>query len=72
MFYGRYAMQIIPLRAGDRLRLKKPHPCGGSVFSVLRVGSEVRVRCETCNRDMAVDRIKLEKAIRQIIKAEDE
>lgn len=63
-------MQIIPLRAGDRIKLKKPHPCGGSVFAVIRVGGEVRVKCETCSRDMTVDRIKLEKAIRQVISSE--
>ena len=65
-------MSIIPLRVGDRIRLKKPHPCGGSLFAILRVGSEIRIKCETCQRDMTVDRIKLEKAIRQIIKETDD
>lgn len=60
-------MQIIPLHPNDRLRLKKPHPCGGSVFIVLRVGSEVRIKCETCGRDMTVDRLKLEKAVKRIL-----
>lgn len=55
---------IIPLAVGDILELKKPHPCGKSRFCVLRVGGEVRVRCETCGRDMTLDRIKLEKAIK--------
>ena len=55
---------IIPLAVGDILELKKPHPCGKSRFCVLRVGSEVRVRCETCGRDMTLDRVKLEKAIK--------
>ena len=58
-------MPIIPLRAGDRIQLKKEHPCGGKTFSVIRVGSEVRVKCETCARDMTLDRPKLEKAIKQ-------
>ena len=58
-------MPIIPLRAGDRIQLKKEHPCGGKIFSVIRVGSEVRGKCETCARDMTLDRIKLEKAIKQ-------
>lgn len=58
-------MQIIPLHAGDRIQLKKPHPCGGSIFRVLRVGGEVRVVCEVCGRDMTLDRVKLEKAIRR-------
>ena len=58
-------MQIITLRVGDRVQLKKPHPCGGSTFDILRVGGEVRVRCECCGRDITIDRIKLEKLIRK-------
>ncbi len=67
-------MQIIPLHPEDRIQLKKQHPCGGNIFTVLRVGSEVRVRCDTCGRDMTLDRIKLEKAIRRTVstKKEDE
>lgn len=60
-------MQIIPLRAGDRVQLKKSHPCGNNLFRILRVGSEVRVVCERCGRDMTIDRIKLEKAIRRFV-----
>ena len=60
-------MQIIPLHLNDRIQLKKPHPCGGNLFLVLRVGSNVRIVCETCGRDMTVDRIKLEKSIRSIL-----
>ena len=60
-------MQIIPLRAGDRVQLKKPHPCGNNLFRILRVGSEVRIVCERCARDMTVDRLKLEKAIRRTL-----
>lgn len=60
-------MQIIPLHEKDRIRLKKPHPCGGDVFRILRVGGEVRVVCETCGRDMKIDRVKLEKSIRSFL-----
>ena len=60
-------MAIIPIRAGDCVRLKKTHPCGGAVFSVLRVGGDVRIRCMTCGHDMTIDRIKLEKAIKEFV-----
>ena len=63
-------MQIIPLHAGDRIRLKKPHPCGGNVFLILRVGSEVRIKCQTCAHDMTLDRVKLEKSIKAILTEE--
>ena len=64
--------QIIRLRVNDKLQMKKAHPCGGSVFRVLRVGSDIRVLCEVCGRDMTIDRIKLEKAIKQVLPSEEE
>ncbi len=64
-------MNILPIHAGDRLQLKKAHPCGGKSFAVIRVGSEVRVKCETCGRDMTLDRIKLEKAVKLILPANE-
>ena len=59
-------MEILKLRVNDVLELKKPHPCGSKSFRILRVGSEVRIVCLGCGRDMTVDRIKLEKAVRHI------
>ena len=60
-------MPILPLHPDDRIQMKKLHPCGGKIFRIVRVGSEVRVICETCGRDMTLDRVKLEKAIKQIL-----
>lgn len=61
------ATEILRLQAGERLELKKPHPCGSRIFTVLRVGSDVRVLCAGCGRDMVLDRVKLEKAVRRKI-----
>ncbi|MBQ8351837.1 MAG: DUF951 domain-containing protein [Clostridia bacterium] len=55
-------MRLFP---GDRLEMKKPHPCGGRCFTVLRAGSDVRVLCDGCGRDMVLDRLKLEKAVKR-------
>ena len=57
--------EIIRLAEGDRLEMKKPHPCGGRIFKVLRAGSDVRVLCEACGRNMLLDRLKLERGIRR-------
>ena len=60
-------MQIIKLSSGDLIELKKPHPCGEHLFKVLRVGSDVRIVCTGCGRDMTLDRVKLEKSIKKVI-----
>ena len=65
------SMQIIKMKVGDTLELKKPHPCGERRFTVMRVGSEIRIVCAGCGRDMVLDRIKLEKAVRRVHPAPD-
>lgn len=65
-------MKPIRLAVGDRLELKKNHPCGANIFVVLRVGSDVRVKCENCGHDMTLDRIKLERSIKKISHTESE
>lgn len=59
-------IEILKINAGDVLELKKPHPCGNKLFKVMRVGSDVRIVCNECGRDMTLDRVKLEKAIKKI------
>lgn len=65
-------MKIIKMSVGDIAELKKAHPCGGNTFKILRVGSDVRVICETCGRDMTMDRVKFEKSIKKMIYRESE
>lgn len=62
-------LNIIPLHVDDIIALRKPHPCGGHDFKVLRLGSEVKIQCLTCGHDMTLPRIKLERAIKSIIPA---
>lgn len=58
-------MDIPIINVGDRLEMKKNHPCGSNIFKVMRVGSDIRVICEVCGRDMSLPRTKLEKAIKR-------
>lgn len=63
-------MEIVKLFPGTLLELKKPHPCGNHEFRVVRVGSICRVVCVGCGRDMDMDRVKLERAIKRIAQPE--
>ena len=48
------------------IQMKKAHPCGSAMFRVLRTGSDIRIRCEGCGRDLTIPRIKLEKNVKKI------
>ena len=62
--------EIIKFSAGDILEMKKPHPCGSRQFRCERGGSDKRVVCTLCGRDMTIPRIKLEKTIKKVSKEE--
>lgn len=55
------------VNAGDKLEMKKQHPCGGKVFTVLRAGMDFKIRCDKCGREVMVPRKKIEKNIKRII-----
>ena len=59
-------MQLIKFTSGATLELKKDHPCGSRLFSVLRGGSDVRIKCLGCGRDMTLPREKIEKMIKKV------
>ena len=53
---------------GDKLEMKKNHPCGGKLFEVLRAGMDFRIRCEKCGREVMVPRVKIERNIKKVIR----
>jgi len=58
------------VRVGDKLIMKKNHPCGSNEFEVLRIGMDFRIRCLGCGREVMVPRVKVEKNIKRIERAE--
>ena len=64
-------MKIVQFTTGDILVMKKPHPCGQSSFRVARTGSDVRIICLGCGRDVTLGRLKLEKNIKSVISEEE-
>jgi hypothetical protein len=49
-------MTETPFAVGDRITLKKKHPCGGAEWQIYRIGSEIRMICMTCEHRMKMSR----------------
>lgn len=45
------------IRLGDVIRSRKPHPCGGDVWTVIRTGADVKIKCRQCGRIVMLDRM---------------
>ncbi len=48
-------------RLGDVVRLRKPHPCGGREWRVIRLGADIGLSCLTCGRYILLPRRTLER-----------
>ena len=59
------------LRLHDLVELKKPHPCGGTRWEILRVGMDIKLRCQGCGHELMIPRSKAEKSIRKILTKEE-
>lgn len=52
------------INIGDRVTLKKKHPCGGNTFVITRTGMDFRMKCETCQKEIWIERPELERRIK--------
>ena len=44
---------------GDRVRLRKAHPCGGFEWEVVRLGADIGLVCLTCGHRVLLTRREL-------------
>lgn len=60
-------MDIIDYRIGDILQMRKPHPCGGYVWEVVRLGADIGLRCSQCGRRVLIPRTTVERRMKKFI-----
>jgi len=52
------------IQVGDKVTLKKKHPCGSFTWEVLRSGADFRIKCTECGHQVMITRVQLEKNIK--------
>lgn len=61
-----YNFGMLPdLQMGDVLQLKKPHPCGGYIWKVVRLGADIGLECQTCGRRVMLTRRELKNRLKK-------
>jgi len=44
------------IKLDDIVRLRKPHPCGGYEWKIVRLGADIGLECMTCHRRVLLSR----------------
>lgn len=61
---------LIEYKIGDIIETKKTHPCGGKTWEILRVGSDMKLKCTTCGRIIMLTREETEKRTKKVLSNE--
>ncbi len=66
-------MPVIDVQVGDVVRLRKKHPCGSFDWRVLRIGTDIGLKCLGCQRRVMLPRSHFNKRIKAFVsRAADE
>ena len=57
----------LELKFGDVLRMKKPQPCGGSLWTGTRLGADIGMNCRECGRYVLLARSQLARRLKQVV-----
>ncbi len=58
---------LLDINLGDKVQLRKPHPCGGYEWEVVRLGADIGLVCLTCHHRVLLTRRELSRRIKKVI-----
>ena len=66
-------LMLPELELDDIVRLRKPHPCGGFEWKVVRLGADIGLECLRCGRRVLLPRRTVARRLKTILpKTENE
>ena len=60
------------LHVGDRVKMRKSHPCGNDVWTITYVGADIKMKCDKCERIVMLERPVFEKRVKKLLESAGE
>ncbi len=57
---------------GDVVQMKKPHACGANEWTIIRVGADVKIKCDSCGRIVMLDRADFVRMGKKVLKTKEQ
>ena len=54
-------------KLGSIVIMKKQHPCGSNEWTIIRVGADIKIKCNNCGRSIMLSRIDFNKKLKKVI-----
>ena len=64
-------MNSISIMPGERVELRKPHPCGSYDWRVVRIGADIGMKCARCDHRVLLPRSEFERRVKKLVSREE-
>lgn len=51
----------------DIVEMKKAHPCGENRWKIIRMGMDIRIKCQGCNHSVMIPRKEFTKKMKKVL-----
>ncbi len=58
----------IEVNLNDEVIMKKPHACQTNLWTVTRLGADIKIKCNNCGREVMLDRLEFYKKVKKVMK----
>ncbi|TQR20031.1 DUF951 domain-containing protein [Psychrobacillus vulpis] len=66
-------MEKKQFQLNDIVEMKKQHPCGTNAWKIIRMGADIRIKCEGCQHSVLIPRKEFEKKMKKrLVQADTE
>jgi len=55
---------------GQKVQMKKGHPCGANSWIIIRVGMDFRLKCDNCGRSVLIPRSRFVRRVKAVLDPE--
>lgn len=56
----------------DVVEMKKAHPCGANSWKIIRMGADIRIKCEGCAHSVLIPRREFSRKMKKILVKHEE
>lgn len=60
-------MEKKQFKLNDIVEMKKQHPCGTNAWKIIRMGADIRIKCEGCQHSVMIPRKEFEKKMKKLL-----
>ena len=50
--------------------MKKQHACGTNLWTITRMGVDIKIKCKNCGREIMMDRLEFQRKLKKVVENE--